>query len=62
MGDIVNFEAVKWCVWNPWSFRLELGAKTDAKRLDEEVVEEESELFLGERIMIGKRSGRQLWL
>ena len=47
MGDIVNFEWGKWCGWSPWSFRLELEAKIDAKRLAlaEGVVEEESELF-----------------
>ena len=47
MGDIVNFEGRKQCGWNPWSFRLELEAKTDSKRLalDEGVVEEDSELF-----------------
>ena len=41
MGDKVNFEESKWCGWNPWSFRLELEAKTDAKRwaLDEGVLE-----------------------
>ena len=43
----MDFEESKWCGWNPWSFRLELEAKTDAKRLasDEGVVEEELELF-----------------
>ena len=42
MGDIVKFEEGKLCGWNPWSFRLEFEAKTDAKRLalDEGVVEE----------------------
>ena len=47
MGDVVDFEEGKWCGWNPWSFMLELEAKTDAKRLalDEGVVEEESEFF-----------------
>ena len=49
MGDIKNFKGGKWCGLSPWSFRLELEAKTDAKRLalDEGVVEEESELFFG---------------
>ena len=63
MGDIVNFEGGKWCGWTTWSFRLELEAKADAKRLalDEGVVEEESELFLVEGKMIGKSFGRQLW-
>ena len=47
MGDMVNFEGGKWCGWNPWSFRLELEAKTDTKRLtlDEGVVAGESEFF-----------------
>ena len=55
MGDIVNFEGGKWCGWNPWSFRLELEAKIDAKRLalDEGVVEEDPELFLVEGKTIG---------
>ena len=63
MGAIANFEGGKWCGKNPWLFRLELQAKTDAKRLalDEGVVEEESELFLVEGKMIGKSFGRQLW-
>ena len=63
MGDVVDFEGGKWCGWNPWSFRLELEAKTEAKRLalDEGVVEGESELFLVEGKMIGKSFGRQLW-
>ena len=33
MGDMVNFQGGKRYVWNPWSFRLELEAKIDAKRL-----------------------------
>ena len=47
IGYIVNLEGGKRCGWTPWSSRLELEAKTDAKRLalDEGVVEEESELF-----------------
>ena len=63
MGDIVNFEGGKWCGLKPWSFRLKLEAKTDAKRLalDEGVVEDESELFLSGGKMTGKTFGRQLW-
>ena len=59
MGDIVNFEGGKWCGWNPWSFRLELEAKTDTKRLalDEGVVEEESELFFSG----GKDDWQKFW-
>ena len=59
MGDIVNFEGGKWCGWNPWSFRLELEAKTDAKRLalDEGVVDEESELFFSG----GKDDWQKFW-
>ena len=52
MGDIVSFEGGNRCGWTPWSSRLELEAKTDAKRLtvDEGAVEEESELyFSGEK-------------
>ena len=59
MGDIANFEGGKWCGWDPWSFWLELEAKTDAKRLalDEGVVEEESELFFSG----GKDDWQQFW-
>ena len=32
MGDMVYFEGGKWCGWNPWSFRLDLEAKTDVER------------------------------
>ena len=59
MGDIVNFEGGKWCGWSPWSFRLELEATTDAKRLalDEGLVEIESELpFSG-----GKDDWQKFW-
>ena len=47
MRDVVYFGGRKLCGWTPWSFRLELEAKTDAKRLalDEGVVGEESDLF-----------------
>ena len=56
MGDIVNFEGGKRCVWSPWSFRLELEAKNDAKRLalDKGVVEEF--LFSG-----GKDDWQNFW-
>ena len=59
MGDIVNFEGGKLCGWSPWSFRLELEAKTNVKglALDEGVVEEESELFFGG----GKEDWQQFW-
>ena len=59
MGDIVNFEGGKWCDWNPLSCRLELEAKTDAKRLalDEGVVEEQSELLFS----AGKDDWQKFW-
>ena len=55
----MDFEESKWCRWNPWSFRLELEAKTSAKRLalDEEVLEEESELFFSG----GKDDWQKFW-
>ena len=48
MGDIAKFEGGKCCGWTPLSSRLELEAKTDAKRLalDEGMVEEVPELSL----------------
>ena len=59
MGDIVNFEGGSDEVGPPWSFRLELEAKTDAKRLalDEGVIEEESELFFSG----GKDDWQKFW-
>ena len=33
MGDIVSFEGGNRCGWTPWSSRLELEAKNDAKGL-----------------------------
>ena len=64
MGDTVNFEGGKRFGWTTSSFRLELEAKTDAKRLalDKGVVEEESELFFVEGNMIDKSFGRQTTL
>ena len=58
MGDTVNFEGGKWCGWNPWSLRLDLEAKTDAKlALDEGVVEEELQLFFSG----GKDDWQKFW-
>ena len=63
MGDVVDFEWGKWCGWNPWSFMLELEAKTDVKRLalDEGMVEGESELFFSGGKDDWESFGRQLW-
>ena len=59
MDDVVNFEGGKVCGWSPWPSRLELEAKTDAKRLalDNGVVEEESELFFSG----GKDDWQKFW-
>ena len=59
----MNFEGGKWCGWNPWSSRLELEAKTDAKRLalDEGEVDEESELYFSGGKDDWQSLGRLVW-